>query len=228
MEKENAEFLGDSVKYGQIIQIGICPNKFGGHCKAFCELRTKKRRTRFTTTNANPIIESTYFILPKIDMIFKASLDKLSKLLTVVITTIFAAVIVGNIFLFGSGEHLVAVLCILLIGGIYITTYLFRIKGYEVKGDTLIIHRPVKNIFIPITAIARGRKIEKDELNWSLRTFGNGGLFGYTGYFTNKRIGPMRWYATRLDKGVLLQTHKGQNILLTPNEPEALLHALQR
>lgn len=160
--------------------------------------------------------------------IFKASFDKISKTLTVLITLLFVGVISGNVVLFQSGEHLVAILCILLIGGIYVTTYSFHIRNYEVSGDALIIHRPGKNKRLLLSEIARGRKLEKGELRWSLRTFGNGGLFGYTGYFTDKKLGAMRWYATRLDRGILLQTKKGENIVLTPDNPDAFLQALHR
>jgi hypothetical protein len=97
-----------------------------------------------------------------------------------------------------------------------------------VSSDALIIHRPLKNKLIPLNDIARGRMIEKGELKWTIRTFGNGGLFGYTGHFTNRKLGAMRWYATRRNDAVLLQTTEGKKILLTPDEPEAFLQALQR
>ena len=161
-------------------------------------------------------------------MFFKASLDKMAKALTIAITIVFVIVIGGNVVLFNAGERLVSVLTILLIAGIYISIYLFHITGYEVVKDALIIHRPIKNKSIPLNDIARGRKIEKGELRWTLRTFGNGGLFGYTGHFFNKKIGSMRWFATRLDQGVLLQTRDEFNILLTPDEPEAFLQALRQ
>lgn len=161
-------------------------------------------------------------------MVFKASLDKASKVITILITLIFVTVIGGNVFLFRSGAYLVSIICILLMVGIYITVYLFRVTGYQITRDRLIVYRPLKNKIISRSDITRGRKVEKDELSWSLRNFGNGGFFGYTGLFSNKKIGAMRWYATRRDKGVLLQTNDAYTILLTPDAPEAFLEALKQ
>ena len=56
--------------------------------------------------------------------------------------------------------------------------------------------------------------ISKDDLKGSLRTFGNGGLFGYAGYFQNKKLGKYRMYVTRLKDLSLLTDHNGKKTVI--------------
>ena len=59
------------------------------------------------------------------------------------------------------------------------------------------------------------------------RTFGVGGLYGYYGKFYNRTFGSMTWYATRRDKLVLVKFQNKKKIILTPDEPVALIAALK-
>ena len=56
--------------------------------------------------------------------------------------------------------------------------------------------------------------IGKDDLKSSLRTFGNGGLFGYAGYFRNKKLGKYRMYVTRLKDLSLLTDRNGKKTVI--------------
>lgn len=56
--------------------------------------------------------------------------------------------------------------------------------------------------------------IGKDDLKSSLRTFGNGGLFGYAGYFRNKKLGKYRMYVMRLKDLSLLTDRNGKKTVI--------------
>ncbi|KGL50358.1 PH domain-containing protein [Porphyromonas gulae] len=56
--------------------------------------------------------------------------------------------------------------------------------------------------------------IVKDDLKSSIRTFGNGGLFGYAGYFQNKKLGKYRMYVTRMKDLSLLTDRNGQKTVI--------------
>lgn len=56
--------------------------------------------------------------------------------------------------------------------------------------------------------------IGKDDLKRSIRTFGNGGLFGYAGYFQNKKLGKYRMYVTRLKDLSLLTDRNGKKTVI--------------
>ncbi len=52
------------------------------------------------------------------------------------------------------------------------------------------------------------------------RILGNGGLFGYTGYYRNSTFGNMRWFATQRKNYILIEKNNGQKIIITPDEPD--------
>lgn len=56
--------------------------------------------------------------------------------------------------------------------------------------------------------------IVKDDLKSSIRTFGNGGLFGYAGYFQNKKLGKYRMYVTRMKDLSLLTDRNGKKTVI--------------
>jgi hypothetical protein len=57
----------------------------------------------------------------------------------------------------------------------------------------------------------------------ALRTFGNGGLFGYYGWFYKK--GAFRLYATRRDRLVEVVID-GKRVVVSPDEPARFLDGL--
>lgn len=57
-------------------------------------------------------------------------------------------------------------------------------------------------------------------MKWTIRTFGNGGLFGYFGKFYNAAFGKMTWYATRRNNYLVLSTSENGKIVLTPDNLE--------
>ena len=59
----------------------------------------------------------------------------------------------------------------------------------------------------------------------SLRIWGNGGLFGITGYFWNKNLGRFRIFATDPRRAVVLKLHD-RTVVVSPAEPEAFLEEL--
>jgi hypothetical protein len=83
----------------------------------------------------------------------------------------------------------------------------------------------LSNIKILRTDIKTVEHIDKNDLKWSIRIFGVGGLFGYWGKFRNKKMGSMTWYATRRNNVVLVTTIHQKKIILTPNEPEKFVTA---
>ena len=156
-------------------------------------------------------------------MIYKASWDSLTKIVTAAVTVLYIGIFV-NIFMnetdLSQGSTYVIGTILILSYGI---TYAFRPIDYQVTPDKLIIRRPLKSVKIQRSDIVKIEALESDRLRWSLRTFGVGGLFGYFGKFYNPKIGSMTWYATRRNNAVLIKTAKGKNIIVTPDEVGAFV-----
>lgn len=157
-------------------------------------------------------------------MKFKATLSNTVKVIT---TISFLLVPVAVYTIITSPELTTAYRAVLIatFAGLLVFTYLFSITGYTVDTDFVIVNRPLYNVKIKRSDITDRRVLTDEEMKWTIRSFGVGGLFGYQGKFTNSNIGPMTWYATRRGNYVLLVVG-GKKIVLTPDEPQAFIAAL--
>ncbi len=157
-------------------------------------------------------------------MIFTASLDKTAKWVTAGTAVLFVLICILSPAL-QQGPYFVSVGIALILVSIYLGSYLFRVTAYEVTPDRLIIHRPLKDKVLEKKDIIRVELLIAGALKRSLRLFGNGGLFGYYGKFSNSRFGYMTWYATNRTNPVLLHMTGGKKVIITPNEGEAFVAA---
>ena len=161
-------------------------------------------------------------------MTYKASLDNTSKVITVLVSVLFATIIILQVSLFLRHHNWqsLATTCLLL--AIYIFTYLYRPVNYEVKEQNVIVHRPASDITLLRNDIKNIEIIQSENLKGTIRTFGVGGMFGYYGQFANFKLGCMTWYATKHhEKTVLIEMNNGKKIILTPDEPEQFIQQLQ-
>ena len=152
-------------------------------------------------------------------MKYKASLDNLSKVVTIGVTILFATIIIGQYSLIKDEGKAIPIYTTVALLLIYFIVFAFRPINYSITTENIIIHRLWKDVTISRTLIKSVELIDKEKLRWSLRTFGVGGLFGYFGNFTNMKIGRMTWYATRRDNPILIVTTNNKKIILTPNNP---------
>ncbi|MEP6746687.1 MAG: PH domain-containing protein [Bacteroidota bacterium] len=160
-------------------------------------------------------------------MKYTSSLDKLARGLTIGITTLFLAIIAGQFFVFKQSDAVVTVsVTVGLVLG-YLVVFVFRPVNYYVLNDKVIIHRPIKDVIIDKKNISTIELLDRKRLRGAIHLFGVGGLFGYFGIFGNASVGRMTWYATRLDRAVLITTITKQKIVLTPDEPVAFMIAVK-
>ena len=154
-------------------------------------------------------------------MNYKASFDNLTKITTIGVSILFAVIFfVPLIFITdGSGDKN-AIYTRAAGLAIYIITYGFSTKDYQLTTDEIIVRRLFGNVKIKRSEILSVEIIEKEQMGWIIRTFGVGGLFGYWGKFSSSTLGSMTWYATRKNKIILIKTIKNKRIVITPNEME--------
>lgn len=153
-------------------------------------------------------------------MNYKASLDNTAKVITIGVTILFAVIIGGQYRItkeLGDMVPIYTSVALLLIYGI---SYAFSPINYRLTAQELIVHRFLTNATIDRQTIKSVDLIDRSQLNWSVRTFGVGGLFGYYGKFFNSKLGNMTWYATRKDKTVLITTMNNKKIIITPDKAE--------
>ena len=133
-------------------------------------------------------------------MVYKTSLGNWTKGITIIITFLFAFIIIKQYSVIRDAGKANPIYTTVALSVIYFIALVFRPIYYKITNDKLIIHRLIKDVKINRQNISTIELINKEKISWSFRTFGVGGLFGYFGNFANSKLGRMTWYATRRDR----------------------------
>ncbi len=159
---------------------------------------------------------------------FTCSLDKFSKLISTYLVLFGIALLIIPPLL-NSQETDNGYLALMAIGGflllLTLSSYLFSPTSYGLSREGLTIERKWKSKLIRFDDILQIRKPEEKELQWPVRTLGNGGLFGYTGRYYAKHIGSMIWFCSRRDRQVIIERKFALPVVISPDEPERLVWA---
>lgn len=166
---------------------------------------------------------------------YSASLDRLAIGITFFVGAIFLGQAVLFVYLSATEPYrdevgwMGPMIPVVSVFG-FLLLYAYRIKGYDVSAESILIRRPWFSKTIPLRHIRSVAIPSENDMKWTLRLFANGGVFGYTGIFTNPVFGRMRWYATRRTGLMMLETVTGEKIVLTPDDlslADAIRSAIQ-
>ena len=116
---------------------------------------------------------------------------------------------------------------VLLWGGLFLVIidvfcYLSAPIAYEFNGNKLmVISRMDKKIFGPVLSCSL---IGEEKPAFSIRLWGNGGLFAGTGIFWNKKYGVFRAYVSTGERSklTLIETPNSK-VIITPENPKDFL-----
>lgn len=161
-------------------------------------------------------------------MIFKATLDKTSKFLSIGTFLLLIGIIITSFFFEKEVKFEYKLFLMIFFILILVITYILSVNSYEINKSNITIKRLSYNITIEFNQIKNIEKLEDGKLTWSLRTFGSGGLFGYFGKFWNKEFGNMTWYATRRDKAIMIITNEDAKIVITPDDPDEFMNEFNK
>ncbi len=107
---------------------------------------------------------------------------------------------------------------------IVVGSALFTICGYTVTPDAILVHRLLWSTRLPLAGL-KSAQFEPEAMRASIRTFGNGGLFSITGFFSNKLLGAYRAFVTDQHHTVVLR-YSGRTLVVSPAAPEKFVHDL--
>jgi len=102
----------------------------------------------------------------------------------------------------------------------------FTVRGYVLTDECIEVRRLGWRTVLPLAGLVAVSG-EPEGLQGSVRLFGNGGLFGITGWFWNRRIGRFRAYATDPGRAVLLRYRDGRKVVLTPHDVQHFIVRLK-
>ncbi|MEN9549889.1 MAG: hypothetical protein RIR12_2480 [Bacteroidota bacterium] len=160
-------------------------------------------------------------------MIFTTSLDLFCKIVTAVVTVLFAVIIYAQILQISEVGYAAPVSFSAFLILMYGLVFLYRPIKYVVDEDNITIKRVIASKRILLSNIASITAVKKKQLRWAIRLFGVGGLFGYWGSFSNGEFGRMTWYATNLNKAVMIESKNGKQIMITPNDVDGFINQVQ-
>ncbi len=144
----------------------------------------------------------------------------LSLLIISSLTTLLCAGLAGGLI---GGRHWItpslpswpAVMPLALLMG----AALFTIRGYTITDDALLIHRLFWTTLLPLAGLQSARHVP-NAMRWSIRTWGNGGLYSFTGHYRNKALGAYRAYVTDLHRTVVLEFPHRRTVVVSPDTAE--------
>jgi len=146
----------------------------------------------------------------------------LGTVLLVVIGVItYRAIPVRSGFTHAFGLGMAFVLPALLVGSL-----LFVVRGYVLDADALVVQRLLHSTRIPLAGL-RAVRADPAVCKGSLRIFGNGGLFSFTGLYQRSGIGRYRLFATDISRSVVLET-ASRVVVVTPASPQAFVDHVLR
>jgi hypothetical protein len=101
---------------------------------------------------------------------------------------------------------------------------LFTIRGYSVSSDMLLVHRLWWSTRLSLCHL-HSAQVEPRAMRWSIRTFGNGGLFSFTGWYYNRLLGAYRAFVTDPNRAVVLELGR-RSVVVSPSVPEDFVRDL--
>ncbi len=105
-------------------------------------------------------------------------------------------------------------------------SYLLAPRGYAVEGGNIEIRRSLFPVTIAGSEIECVKPLSKPDMGATMRVFGNGGLFGFYGVFYSRKLGRHKWYASRTNHLVGIETRGGGWVVISPDDPAKFVEAV--
>ncbi|MCK5115789.1 MAG: hypothetical protein KAR44_04265 [Candidatus Aegiribacteria sp.] len=147
---------------------------------------------------------------------FNAPWGTLLKVISILGSLILIGVF-GSMILSGRASTLTAVILFI--------SLLFTVRGYSISENIFRVRRLLWYTDIDISML---QSVEYDPkaMTGSLRTFGNGGLFSFSGSYKSGKLGSFRAYVTDFRKCVVI-TAARQTVVVSPGNPELFVEVLR-
>lgn len=147
---------------------------------------------------------------------FSASYDSTTKIVSSIVAALLIAVSLG------IGNAIVAGLTAVVL----FLSYAWSPRGYTVAERSIVVHRLIGRVTIPLDAVREARRAAAEDLTGCIRLFGSGGMFGYYGVFRTAKLGRSTWYMTKRANGVVIVA-ANKTYLLSPDDTDQFLAAIR-
>ena len=101
---------------------------------------------------------------------------------------------------------------------------LFTIRGYTITPEAILVHGLFWTTRLPLANL-QSAQFKPHAMRWNIRTFGNGGLFSFSGRFRNRALGAYRALVTDPHRTVVLR-FRTRTVVVSPSAPDEFIHDL--
>ncbi len=141
------------------------------------------------------------------------------------ISTIVSVLSIGLLLLPHLRQHWMSLIWVqAVLPTIVAVCALFTVRGYRVESGVLVIERLLWGTRIPLDGLLSAT-VEPRAMRCSIRTFGNGGMFSFTGFYWSPGLGHYRAFVTDLSRTVVLR-FVTRTIVISPDDPEEMVREL--
>jgi hypothetical protein len=109
---------------------------------------------------------------------------------------------------------------------VLVAAYAWSPRSYTISDRSIVVKRLAGNVRIPLDAIREVRIATPDDFRDCIRTFANGGLFGYYGQFQTSKLGKCTWYVTNQSNAVVVIAG-AKTTVFSPDEVDGFLAAIR-
>jgi len=108
---------------------------------------------------------------------------------------------------------------------VLLVALLFVVAGYEIDGTALRVRRLLWSTTVELEGLTRAWE-DLNVIRGSVRVFGNGGLYSFSGIFWSRRLGRYRFFATDFNRCVVLVI-RTRTVAVSPADPDAFLRQIR-
>lgn len=109
---------------------------------------------------------------------------------------------------------------------VFVGSALYAVRSYRLGGRDLEIQRLLWSTRVSLEGLV-SVEANPEAMRRSLRTFGNGGFFSFSGRFRNKTLGPYRAWVTDHRNAVVLELGD-RTLVVSPSEPDAFVEQVKQ
>ena len=152
---------------------------------------------------------------------FEVQYDRLLKGMTALVVVLLLGVVVAGALRYQRGA-LEPLLMIILPLALLLATGLFTVLRYELDDEGLHVVRPIGRLRIAraVTTVSE----DDAALKRAIRTFGNGGLFSFNGWYWLPNYGRCRLWVTDTRRLVVIRGDRGC-VVVSPAQRDAFMAA---
>jgi hypothetical protein len=155
----------------------------------------------------------------------KSSMDKMTKIKTAFVSTLFFGVIIFILIVQKGDRHLP-----LIISGSMFVLYIIAMTygvlntpvSYKITNDFLVINKRRHPVNIPISDVNEIREFGSDDKKGLIRTFGAEGIIGNLGKYSSRQHKALRLFTSRDTNWVLIKTNSGKKYVISPDNLELI------